>query len=132
MSEFDNGMGSTQEETYDFEGDGLPLGDHTFIVTDAEEVAKENGTQHVLEFTSETVPFPIKVREWVQHNTEAAQRIGRGNLKKIATAALGQPRYTLSTIKGAKVQARLMEDKEGFAKLVSWKPAPKEVAAVAI
>lgn len=132
--EFGNaGMGTTEAEVQDFSADGLPTGkDHTFTIENAEEVEKENGTQWQFVLVSETVPMPITVREWISHSTEAAQRIGRGNLKKLFSAVLGQPKGSYTQLVGKKVIARLIEDKEGFAKLNGWKQAPKEVAPVAI
>lgn len=131
MSDDFGGMNSTADEAQDFSADGLPVGDHTWTITDTEEVEKENGKQWSVEFTSETAPFPIKVREWVSHTNETAQRIGRGNLKKIGIAAIGQPKYSLPQLKGLKVVAKLSEDKDGFARLSGFKKAPTEVAAVA-
>lgn len=132
--EFSNaGMGTTEAEVFDFTNDGLPVGkDHAWTITEATENEKENGKQWVLKLESETVPVAVYVREWISHTNETAQRIGRGNLKKIFIGVLGQPKGSLAQLRGAKVTARLSEDKEGFARLSAYKPTPKAVAPVGI
>lgn len=125
-------MGSTEEETFDFSGDGIKEGDYVLTITDAVSEEKDNGTQHKLTFEGEGLPFPVPVNYWTQHNNPRAQNAGRGNLKKIATAALGQPKYTLATIKGTKVLARVGEDKEGFVRVTNFRKVPAAVSAAAI
>jgi hypothetical protein len=86
------GMASSGAEVMDFTNDGLPTGkDHTWTITEADEVEKENGKQWVFKFESETVPIPVTIREWLSHTNETAQRIGRGKIKQILTGVLGRP-----------------------------------------
>ena len=124
-------MGSA-EETFDFSGDGITKGEYDFTITALEIEDKDNGTQHKLTYESPNAPFPITVGYWVSHTNEKAAQVGRGNLKRIATAALGQPKYTKATIEGAKVRATLSEDKDGFARITGFKPVPKAVEAVSL
>lgn len=130
MSDEYNGMGNTQDEEFDFSGDGLPSGEKEFTITNLEVDQKDNGVQHVLTFENSDVGFPIPVGYWVEHTNPKAARAGRGNLKRIAQAALGQPKYTKASIEGTKVMATLREDDQGFARIEKFKPVAKKVEAV--
>ena len=127
------GMGTATEEEFDFSGDGLPGGEKVFTITNLEvEVKEGKGVQHVVTFENADVGFPIPIGYWVEHTNPKAARAGRGQLKRIATAALGQPKYTASQIIGAKVIAQAKEDDQGFARISGFKPVPKAVEAVAL
>lgn len=132
MSEFDSGMGSTKAEEYDFSADGLPVGEHTFTISEVEEEEKENGVQLKLTYETDAVDFPIPVGYWIEHSNPKAAKIGRGNLKKIALAAIGQPKFSAESLKGQKVVATLSEDDQGFARIGRFKRVPEAVAEVAL
>ncbi len=125
-------MNSTDEEAFDFSGDGIKGGDLVLTITDFAVEKKDNGTQHVMTFEGEGLPFPVKVNYWTEHTNPKAAQVGRGNLKKIATAALGQPKYTPATIKGTKVLAKVGEDDNGYARISNFRPAPAAVAVPSI
>lgn len=125
-------MGSTEAEEYDFSADGLPVGEKLFTITEEEVVERETGVQLVLTFETPDVDFPIPVNYWIEHNNPRAAKIGRGNLKKIAVAATGQPKIAKGGFKGHKVLATLSEDDQGFARVSRFKKAPEEVPAVVI
>lgn len=126
----DEFMQSSGAEEFDFSGDGLPEGDHVATITDFAVDEKDNGTQHVLTFEAPTLPFPVPVGYWVEHTNPKASNAGRSQLKRIAQAALGQPKYTAATIKGAKVLIHVKESDEGFARVSKFRPAPAEVQPV--
>ena len=126
----DEFMQSSASEEFDFSGDGLPEGDHVATITDFAVEEKDKGTQHVLTYESATLPFPIPVGYWVEHENPKAAQVGRSNLKKVALAALGQPKYTSATIKGAKLLIHVKEDNDGFARVSKFRPAPAEVQPV--
>ena len=132
MSEDFGGMQDTGAEEYDFSADGLPVGEHTFTITDVEEEEKDKGTQLKVTYETEAVDFPIPVGYWIEHENPKAAKIGRGNLKKIALAALGQPKFSAEALKGRKVLATLSEDGEGFARIGRFKKVPEAVTEVAL
>lgn len=130
MSEFDSGMSSTTEEELDFSGDGITKGEYELTITDAEAEEKDNGDSVKVTFETPGVAFPIPVNYWTEHQNPKAASAGRGQLKRIFTAALGQPKGALSALKGKKVLATVSEDAQGFARVSGFKPVPKPVEAV--
>jgi hypothetical protein len=130
VSEFDSGMQSTQDEEMDFSGDGITKGEYELTITDAETDEKDNGVQVKVTFETPNVAFPIPVGYWTEHTNPKAAAAGRGQLKRIFSAVLGQPKGALSALKGKKVLATVSEDAQGFARISGFKPVPKAVEAV--
>lgn len=121
----DINLPATEED--DFSNDGIVAKDVTVQVISTAREEKENGTMYVIEFSSEELPFPIKVRAWSKHNNEVAQRIGRGTLKQIYKAALGEPKGSLEQLDQLFVKARLGE-KDGFPNLTRFAKAESQVS----
>ena len=130
MSDDFGGMGSTQEEQLDFSGDGIAKGEYELTITESEMEDKDNGVQLKITFESPKLNFPIGVGYWVEHTNPKAAAAGRGQLKRIGVAALGNPKFAPSALKGAKVLATVSEDNQGFARISGFKPMPKAVEAV--
>lgn len=113
-------------EEIDLSGEGTPSGRFNFTITDFNVSEKATGVQHVLTFEADEVGFPLSIGYWYTHGNEIAQRAGRGNLKRIAKSATGQPKYnsrTGSPLIGAVVSAVVFEDDDGFARLKQFRPA---------
>ena len=125
-------MGSTQEEEFDFSGDGIAKGNYELTITDAEVVEKDNGDLLNITFESSALNFPITKGYWVKHTNERAAAAGRGQLKRIYSAALGQPKGVPSALKGRKVQAVVGEDAQGFATISGFKPVATPVESVTL
>lgn len=114
------------EEEIDLSGEGTPSGRFNFTITDFNVSEKQTGVQHVLTFEADEVGFPLSIGYWYTHGNPVAQRAGRGNLKRIAKSATGQPKYnsrTGSPIVGSVVSAVIFEDDDGFARLKQFRPA---------
>lgn len=122
-----NGMNSTAAEEFDYSGDGIVKAEHEFTITGFEIEAKGNGTQHKLTYETPALGYPVKVGYWVEHSNPQAAKAGRGNLKRIAQAALGQPKMSAASIVGATLLATVSEDEAGFAKIEKFKPVAKTV-----
>lgn len=124
-------MESAEAETFDFSEDGLKTQDAVLTVTEFVVETKDNGIQHKLVLdTGGVVGYPINYTGWVKHTNPKAQEIGRGSLKRFATAALGQPKYNAENIVGARILAEIYEDDSGFAKIRKLREAPADVTAV--
>jgi hypothetical protein len=134
--EFSSGMGTTEQEGYDFSGDGITKAEYEFTITDAEEQEKSTPTgdakQVMVTFESPALNFPISKGYWVEHSNPRAVNAGRGQLKRIFIAALGQPKGTVGALKGAKVLATAQEDAQGFAVISGFKPVPKAVESITL
>lgn len=125
-------MGSTQEEVFDFSGDGITKGNYELTITDTEVVEKDNGSLLNITFEAPNLNFPITKGYWLTHSNDRAAAAGRGQLKRIYSAALGQPKGAPSALKGRKVQAVVGENAEGFATISGFKPVAQEVASVTL
>lgn len=112
----------------DFASDGIQEKDVTVSISGFERIVNDNGNRAIaLTFTGSDLPFDITQREWTQHTSEVAQRIGRSNNKKVALAATGTTMLGASVI-GAIVGARLYEDKQGFVRLKNFKKAVSQLS----
>lgn len=129
MSDFETPMGSTSDEL-DFSNDGVQTEEKLWTITSAEVESTENGKRLVVEFETEGANFPQTQRYWLEHENEDAQRIGRAEAKRLATAITGSPRMDPTKIVGQKVLATIKEDKKGFVRLNMFKSAPSAAAAV--
>lgn len=124
-------MESAESETFDFTEDGLKTQDVVLTVVEFVAEQKDNGILHKITLdTNGAVGYPIIYTGWVKHTNQKAQEIGRSSLKRFANAALGQPKYTPESIKGARVLAEMYEDDSGFAKIRKLREAPAESAVV--
>jgi hypothetical protein len=134
--EFSSGMGTTEQEGYDFSGDGITKGQYELTITDAEDEEKQTPTgpakQLTITFESTALNFPITKGYWVEHSNPKAVNAGRGQLKRIFIAALGQPKGSAAALKGAKVSATVGEDAQGFAVISGFKPVAKEVETITL
>lgn len=130
--EFSNAMGSTTEEEFDFSGDGITKGNYELTITDAEVVEKDNGKLLNVTFESPSLNFPITKGYWVEHSNPKAASAGRGQLKRIYGAALGQPKGAPAALKGRKVQATVGEDAQGFATISGFKPVAQAVESISL
>lgn len=110
----DTEMLDTQDEVFDFSNDGFQPGEHKLLVTEVEIVEKEKGRQMVVVVESETLQFPVSIREWVSHTTPKAQEIGRGNIKRLFKAALGSDKGSPTELVGKYISGRVYEDDAGF------------------
>lgn len=129
MSEFDTPMGSTQDEVLDFSNDGIQTEEKLWEITGSEIESTDNGKRWVVEFSNPDQSFPQTERYWLEHENEDAQRIGRGQAKRLAIVLTGSPQVAPSKVMGMKVLATISEDKKtGFARLNRFKAAPTEVA----
>lgn len=118
----------TPENEFDLTGAGEPERELLFDITGFERVEKEEGqVRHVFTLQNDELPFPIKFSEWAVYTpNEQAQRIGRGNLRKLAIKATGAATYGTDgqPVVGAKVLATVFEDDSGFRKVKRLKTAP--------
>lgn len=122
-------VAATSENLFDFSKDGFQPVTGDFTLVSYETDTKENGVRAVLEFENPELPFPVKISEWLKHSNETAQRIGRGNLKKLATALTGQPSFPPAGPSiGSKLSAELYEDDKGFRRFRKLKAAGSEAA----
>ena len=67
--------------------------------------------------------FTVKDRYWLKHPTEGAVNAGKGGLKRLFRAALGQPKGSVNALLGKRIKAAGSEDAEGFRRLTKIKPA---------
>jgi hypothetical protein len=125
-------MNVTAQDEYDLSDAGEPQRELLFNITGFE--TKTTGDEgenvrHVFTLESDELPFPVKVSEWFVHSNETAQRIGRSNLKRLANAASGSPRYSGdgTPVVGAQVIATMYEDDAGFRRIKRPKKAPATV-----
>ena len=118
----------------DFSGDGFETPRVNWLITEAEIVETEGGKKQVAcEFEAEVngVVYTVKQREWIAHPTAQAQAIGRGNMKRLAKAATGEPKLlSLDALKGRYVSAEGYEDKQGFRKIGRFNAPEVEAKAV--
>lgn len=140
VSDFDGGMGSTNEEQLDFTGDVFKPSEKTWTITDASIDAVEDngeaiGKQLVVVLEAED-GFTRTEKYWLEHaivdgkDWPQAVKIARGNAADLAVAALGTPSIVASRLIGQKVNGWLSKDSNGFFRLGRFKSAPKEVQPV--
>lgn len=118
-------------EEIDLSGEGLQEGRYIFLVDGYEVIEKPNGVLHQFTFVNdEALPFgSLDQGFWFTHSNEDAQRIGRGQLKRLVRSATGQVKYNSRTgtpVIGRNVSAVLYEDDNGFMRLKGFRAVPAE------
>lgn len=110
-------------DEFDVSDAGLPtLEGAVAQIAEFEVEEKENGTQHVITFNVEGVDYPVTVGYWFTHSNNKAAQAGKGTLKRIARAAIGQTTYSRTSLIGAKLLVNLREDDSGFPRLSRFLP----------
>lgn len=120
------------EEQFDFSNDSTveqKEGIWTVIAAEENETDNDNGkgTQHIITFTGDAVPFPVTVRQFVKYESKLGKdtawvKRSRGVLKLLAKAAVGEPKYTLKALVGKQVRATTKDDGNGYATLTKFRP----------
>lgn len=111
------------DDELDLSGEGLQPTTGIFVITEADVVAHANGQRWVITYEPEEVIEGLpggkaKDSGFLNHvSNEDAARIGRSILKRIGKAALGQDKFPMSALKGARVRATVSEDDAGFTRM---------------
>lgn len=107
------------QDEFDLSDAGIqPLDGAVATITDYDVVEKDNGDiAHEVTFSIEGLNFPVTKSYWYKHSNPKAVQAGRGQLKRIAKAAIGQTAYSRTSLIGAKVLLNVKEDDSGFAQL---------------
>ena len=109
----------------DLSADGIQEKELEFTISSFERETTDRGDERaILTFHNDELPFAVTVREWLKHSNPKAQEIGRGNLKKIAQAATGQPKLSASLVIGSKLLATTADNGNGFTTLKKFKSIP--------
>jgi hypothetical protein len=120
------------DDELDLSDAGIVAARFDFDITDVALEATENGKSLRITFENkEAVDFPIKMGLWLQHSSEKAQQIGRGQIKRLGKVALGEEKFAPSALVGCSVSAVLYENEDGFANVKNFRKAegePEEVA----
>jgi len=86
-------------------------------IIDFEVVEKGNGVSHELTFDVEGLGFLVTKGYWFEHENPKAVQAGRGQLKRIAKAAIGRTSYSASSLIGARLLVDVAENDNGFAEI---------------
>lgn len=112
---------STSEE-FDVSDAGVPtLKGVEVRIADFEVQEKQNGVQHTLTFEVEGLSFPIVKGYWFSHTNPKAANAGRGQLKRIALAAIGSAAYNSTNLIDTRVVADVGENADGFAEISKFR-----------
>ena len=123
----------TADDEMDFTNDGIQGQRAVFQITRATRQRKNGGDiLAVLQYTAldnEIVGFPITETYWLAHSNPQAEKIGRGNIKKVFNALFGAPTGPFNDLVGKYVSMWLKEAKKDGRATVG---SPQAVSADAI